>query len=240
MAVKVDYELHQAELTRLVELDPSLTVRQYCEQSGLVYASARRYLKSPRAGKTETAKKAKVVREKREKRGRSTARDWPAIYLDYLTSCQSHPALSINEFATDRGIPPASARKNFNELKKEGVHAELQQQVSDALALLKDKAGSGYQRKERARAQAAASVHMPGDKRDWPALYDAFLDGQVENPVLSMSIFANANGLPASVVRRNFAEQRKSGAHCEREDRARQAIEAYRLMQRQKRLGLKP
>ena len=112
-----DYVEHQAEYSKLAESNPRLSVREYCEDNGLNYNSARRYIRN--AGKAikreNDKKKARLRKKSNVKRGRN----WKLIYFQYLSDAIECPSLTLVQFAAIQEIPVASIRREFAKFKRD-------------------------------------------------------------------------------------------------------------------------
>ncbi|MCG3884147.1 hypothetical protein I3271_05555 [Photobacterium leiognathi] len=115
---KIDYALHQAQYIEQSEINPDLSIRQYCEDNGLNYNSARRYIRNPAKGNSvkRGMQKAEIKRTSTVKRGRN----WRVIYFDYLNDAIENPSLSVTQFAALNDLPAASVRREFAKLKRDG------------------------------------------------------------------------------------------------------------------------
>ncbi|UTM60456.1 hypothetical protein L4174_023610 (plasmid) [Photobacterium sp. CCB-ST2H9] len=130
MGGKVDYAHHQLELNRLVEKDQSLTLQQYCEMAGLKYNTARRHLRKGDVKPTEeTGPKVPPAEKKR-----STKRDWPGIYKQYLQLAIQNPLLNMVEFSERENLPGAQVRRSFSKLRKSGAFSDLEDQLEEIIA----------------------------------------------------------------------------------------------------------
>lgn len=128
---KIDYVRHQSKYLARLAAEPNLTVAQYCDQSGLVYASARRYIKRPSKDEREAMAKAKgkgqktdvksrEVKEKRARTGRTAAESkWAEHVRNFLSRATKNPALKMTEFAQSEGIALPTFRREVQKFRKE-------------------------------------------------------------------------------------------------------------------------
>ena len=118
---KVNYDEHQNEFIRQLVDNPSLKVAEYCDQAGLNYVSARRYIKKPKKKKsTSTVDPAKAAIDKpipRKPSGRRSSRDWGETLQDYLTMAIANPSLTMKAYAEEKDITYATLRRQFNGLR---------------------------------------------------------------------------------------------------------------------------
>lgn len=140
---KVDYADHQAQYIKQSEIDPDLSIRQYCEDNGLNYNTARRYIRNPAKGNNVKRGKqtAEIKRNSTVKRGRN----WRVIYFEYLNDAIENPSLSVNQFAALNDLPAASVRREFAKFKRDGEFSEHCERLALAQRKHEDE-------KERARA----------------------------------------------------------------------------------------
>lgn len=131
MAPRIDYDFHQQRYFERLADEPGLTVRQYCDDEGLKFNSARRYIKSS-PGKNPTVKKVEKLRQVKASK-RSPSRDWPMIYERYLNQLTIEPTMTMADFAQTEGLPYPQLRRCFNELRKKGDHANLEDLARRAL-----------------------------------------------------------------------------------------------------------
>ncbi|WP_419238281.1 hypothetical protein ACN08L_16350 (plasmid) [Photobacterium leiognathi subsp. mandapamensis] len=124
---KIDYKKHQADFLNLRFDDPTLTVEKYCENVGLNYSSAKRYIKS------NVTPKSRTRGGKGRKKDR-TESEWSVIYCNYLANCVANPTLSIAQFAKSIDDIPATVRNGFKSLKNRPEFANLEQKREQAIA----------------------------------------------------------------------------------------------------------
>lgn len=121
LVAKINYSYHQESYDELVDQDPSITVRKYCESEGLNYNTARRYIRNTvRNKKKENAQTLSEIKSKPVRKGK---RNWEAIYFEYLTEATDLPGLSIAKFSAKHDYPDGQTRKEFLRIKKTGVYA---------------------------------------------------------------------------------------------------------------------
>ncbi|MEC6833021.1 hypothetical protein VXS06_14735 [Photobacterium toruni] len=142
---KIDYGEHQAQYDKQSEINPNLSIRQYCEDNSLNYNTARRYIRN--AVKGNTVKKGKQLAEIKRNSPVSRGRNWRVIYFTYLNDAIENPSLTVAQYSAINDLPPASVRREFAKLKRDGEFNDHCERL--ALAQI---AHEGE--KERARANA--------------------------------------------------------------------------------------
>lgn len=134
MAVKVDYAIHQVKYTELKIKTPDLTVQQYCDNVGLKYETARRYIKS-------RVVKAKVVKSGyRSGKGRKkdrTISEWKTLYSQFIAACLVEPELTVARFADGIGDIPRTVINGFAKVKDLPQFIALSEAVDAARAAVK-------------------------------------------------------------------------------------------------------
>ncbi|UKA12839.1 hypothetical protein [Photobacterium damselae] len=133
---KIDYSQHQLSYEKLLEDNPLLTVREYCENEGLNYNSARRYMRNPSKGrKVENGKKLAQIERTEKPKGKI---NWKAKYFKYLVDCEENPTLSIAQFAALNKLAPATTRREFATLKRNGEHKDQCAKTEKAISAHKE------------------------------------------------------------------------------------------------------
>lgn len=134
MVAKVDYAIHQVKYTELKIKNPDLTVQQYCDNVGLKYETARRYIKS-------RVVKAKVVKNGyRSGKGRKkdrTISEWKTLYSQFIAGCLVEPELTVSKFAEGIGDIPRTVVSGFAKVKDLPQFLELNAAVEAAKATAK-------------------------------------------------------------------------------------------------------
>lgn len=119
---RVDYGAHQDAYLLRKQKEPLLTVAQYCEDTGLNYNSARRYIKHEKSSTSKPSKtKAKIVTSK-----------WPGLFEKYLKIAIKAPMYSQNQFAQDNKLNANTMRGQFAKLRREGICADLDEEYAKA------------------------------------------------------------------------------------------------------------
>jgi hypothetical protein len=118
---KPDYTKHQALYLKALGENPKLTVKQYCENAGLKYASARRYLRKPDKEVIKSAQSKKVNDEHKEKRDRAkrtpAQAKWASHVRNFLSRAIKNPSLSMTAFAQENGLSTNSFRRELAKLR---------------------------------------------------------------------------------------------------------------------------
>lgn len=77
---KIDYEHHQREYAKRLEENPKLKVAEYCDEVGLNYGTAKRYI-SKKAAKAKVSSKIDSASSARKSKG--TRHDWHALLKSF-------------------------------------------------------------------------------------------------------------------------------------------------------------
>ncbi len=168
---KPDYTKHQAEFERRLADNPKLTARQYCEESGLKYATARRYLSKSKA-KGESKPKTKTRRTKSQQ-------VWADLLSEFLTRATKNPTLTMAQFAQEKDVNPRTLRRQFNEMRKSDDFrslfdlydrklAQFSDVVRDRRVKSGDRTTALADRRKSAQTRAAARTAQ-NEENDQPA-----------------------------------------------------------------------
>ncbi len=179
---KPDYQEHQAELERRVAENPALTLKEYCDESGLNHNTARRYLRRPKT----TAKvepKRKVTTKPKSKVGRTKAQQqWVDLLEEFLLRAAKNPTLSMSDYAEEKGVKYPTLRRQFNEMRKDAdfdalfdLYDRNLEALSDAIRDRRKKGGdeSTALAEQRKTAQTRAAARNESKREN-----DQFADAQ--------------------------------------------------------------
>lgn len=131
MANKIDYVEHQANFSKLRVLNPDLTVAKYCEEYGLKYGTAKKYIRSRLFPIDKKQKGKKKVKRSTEK--------WISLYSMFLSQCLKDPRLSVTQFAIDIAEPQRTVNDAFNKIKTLPQFNDLNEEVEMARAKIRQK-----------------------------------------------------------------------------------------------------
>lgn len=169
---KIDYVKHQSKYLALLVANPSLTVAQYCEQSGLKYASARRYIKRPTkdeikamtqkaTAKAKPGDKSQSIKDKKARSGRSKAESkWAEHVRNFLSRGIKNPALKMTVFAQEEGIVIATFRREVQKFRKQADFDQLFDLYDKQLAQFRAIKARG-----RAKSSDSSRGKQAGSKR---------------------------------------------------------------------------
>lgn len=135
---KPDYTKHQGLYLKALGENPKLTVKQYCDNAGLKYATARRYLRKPDKEVIKSAQSKKVSDEHKEKRARSkrtpAQAKWASHVRNFLSRAIKNPSLTMTSFAQENGIATASLRREMSKFRGEADFDRLFDLFDEKLA----------------------------------------------------------------------------------------------------------
>ncbi|MBM7038211.1 hypothetical protein [Vibrio ulleungensis] len=108
---KQEYLSHQKAFNSLRLETPRLTIREYCEQNGMHYNTARRHIKLNQFNLSHhsTSPYGSAAENKKH--------NWPVLLERYLISSIHDPDIFPIDFAKSHDIPYSILRRNFSSLK---------------------------------------------------------------------------------------------------------------------------
>ncbi|WP_432773899.1 hypothetical protein [Vibrio parahaemolyticus] len=112
---KIDYEHHQREYAKRLEENPKLKVAEYCDEVGLNYGTAKRYI-SKKAAKAKVSSKIDSASSANKRKG--TRHDWHALLKEFLVRATQNPTLSMVEYADEKGVNNATLRRQFKGMRE--------------------------------------------------------------------------------------------------------------------------
>ncbi|MCS0281102.1 hypothetical protein NDJ83_17915 [Vibrio alginolyticus] len=168
---KIDYVAHQAAYIKALEENAKLTVKQYCEDKGLKYATARRHLRKPdkeviKKLKNDTKKKKAKSEVARVNRTPAQAK-WAEHVRNFLSRGIKNPSLKVPEFARSQGLASSSLRREIAKLRKAPDFEQLFDLYDEKVELFRAmQNGSGKKNTDKSKGGARRGKSPKASERE--------------------------------------------------------------------------
>lgn len=129
--------------------------------------------------------------------------DYDYHQAQFTQLAEQEPGLTIKQYCERAGLNHGTAKRYLKSPKKTPSKAKVE----------------AVREKKATRKKAAP--------RDWSAFYEVYLNACLENPALSITSFAETQGLPPPQCRRQFAAIRKTCDFADLEDQVDRAVSQF-------------
>lgn len=117
-----NYENLLKQYANMLKDEPKLSVKDFCVLVGVPYATAKRYITKKKAkalddgAMVRTAIDSGAEIEQRQATGKNR-HNWHLLLKEYLTLAIANPKYSVSKFAKEKGVNPATMRRQFKDMR---------------------------------------------------------------------------------------------------------------------------